>query len=445
MSVGSITGIPSTVWVIRFAVSVLLLAPGSCGGSADSARDDAVQGVAPQESVASSWRIGPRPRIEIGSVSDSEFALYGVVGASFLSDGRIVVGNGGTSELLLFGPDGRLQGAVGRRGAGPGEFLQMGAIGVGNTDTVFVYDRWNARISVFDASGELARTGVVDAGSPIPQAMRQAIRAGPSLSPAGWTTTGVLVAWRSILELDGLELAGSPSPIAPQPLESIRHSRPIAELLFVDSEGRVIGAVNDLPGSESLSFSRTEDHRTAGGSGAVSSTSTQLDVPFLKTLEVTAAWDVVAFGNTARYEIRLVHPDGRAIATMRRPMDTGEVTVRDRDRWIESQLVKIEDVELRSRRRVLYETIDFPSTMPAFRSLAIQEGGRVWVEEFRVPTDVPMPSTWQIYDRRGLHLGQAVLPAGFRPTSISSDQVIGVWKDELDVEYIRVYALEGIL
>ena len=50
MSVGSITGIPSTVWVMRFAVSVLLLAPGSCGGSADSARDDAVQGVAPQTS-----------------------------------------------------------------------------------------------------------------------------------------------------------------------------------------------------------------------------------------------------------------------------------------------------------------------------------------------------------------------------------------------------------
>lgn len=49
--------------------------------------------------------------------------------------------------------------------------------------------------------------------------------------------------------------------------------------------------------------------------------------------------------------------------------------------------------------------------------------GRVQVEGFRMPADMDIqgPSTWQIYNLDGRHLGEAVLPANFCPHSTIRD------------------------
>ena len=384
------------------------------------------------------WKVSPRPHIEIGSVSDSDFAFHEVVGASFLGDGRIVVGNSGTSELLLFAADGEFQEAVGRRGDGPGEFLRIGAVGVGDNDTLFVFDRWNGRISVFDSHGRLAKTATVDAESAIPQAIGQTAGLGVFLSPVGWTTDGVFVASRTVAQEAASESTGMSLPEELPTTESIYQRRPEAELLFFDNGGTGLGAVRGLMGPERVSFVKRQL-----SSSSLTVGSTRVDVPFLRTLEAAVGWGVVAFGNTDSYEIRLVYPDGQDAATIRRSMEPVEVTDADRDRWIESELGKIEDLGVRRSRRSLLETVVFPTTLPAFGALAVQEGGRVWVEEFRMPADALGPSTWRIYDLDGRDLGEAVLPAGFRPHSITGDEIIGVWKDDLGVEYLQVYALDA--
>ena len=393
---------------------------------------------AAERATGNSWRVSPRPHIEIGSVYDSDFVFHEVVGASFLDDGRIVVGNSGTSELLFFAADGEFQEAVGRRGDGPGEFLRIGAIGVGSNDTLFVFDRWNGRISVFDSYGTLARTAPVDAESEIPQTMGQT--AGPSvfLSPVGWTTDGVFVASRTVSQRVALESTGMSLPEESPTTESIHQRRPEAELLFFDDRGTGLGAVSGLMGPERVSFVQRQSN-----SSSLTVGSTRVDVPFLRTLEAAVGWGVVAFGNTDSYEIRLAYPDGQNIATIRRSLGAVEVTDADRDRWIEGELGKIDDVGVRRSRRSLLETVVLPATLPAFGALAVQEGGRVWVEEFRMPADALGPSTWRVYDLDGRDLGEAVLPAGFRPHSITGDEIIGVWTDDLGIEYLRVYALDA--
>ena len=393
---------------------------------------------AAESATGNSWKVSPRPRVEIGSVSDIDFAFHEVVGAGFLGDGRIVVGNSGTSELLLFAADGEFQEAVGGRGDGPGEFLRIGAIGVGNNDTLFVFDRWHGRISVFDSYGRLARTAAVDAESAIQQAIGQTASPRVFLSPVGWTSDGVFVASRTVAQGAALESTGMSLPEELPTTESIHHRRPEAELLFFDNGGTGLGAVRGLMGPERVSFVQGEL-----SSSSLTVGSTRVDVPFLRTLEAAVGWGVVAFGNTDSYEIRLVYPDGQDIATIRRSMEVVEVTDADRERWIESELGKIEDLGVRRGRRSLLETVVFPTTLPAFRALAVQEGGRVWVEEFRMPADALGPSTWHIYDLDGRDLGEAVLPAGFRPHSITRDEIIGVWRDDLGVEYLHVYALDA--
>ena len=44
-------------------------------------------------------------------------------------------------------------------------------------------------------------------------------------------------------------------------------------------------------------------------------------------------------------------------------------------------------------------------------------------------------------DSAGRLLGRVTLPPSFRLTAIGSDRVYGVWKDEEDVEHVRVYPL----
>ena len=38
-------------------------------------------------------------------------------------------------------------------------------------------------------------------------------------------------------------------------------------------------------------------------------------------------------------------------------------------------------------------------------------------------------------------LGTVTMPAGFRATHIGADFVLGVWTDDDDVQYVRMYGL----
>ena len=56
--------------------------------------------------------------------------------------------------------------------------------------------------------------------------------------------------------------------------------------------------------------------------------------------------------------------------------------------------------------------------------------------------DVTLSLPGDVFDPDGIWLGTVATPRGLRVTEIGTDYVVGVWRDELDVEYIRVYDLE---
>src|SRR5687768_6626207 len=112
---------------------------------------------APSE-VRAPWILDTSSVIDIGSQSaDLNQEFSGFVIPVLLSDGRIVVANGGTSELRFFGPDGKWIKSVGRRGAGPGEFESLGWLDVGAGDTLRTYDWDLRRLSVFSPAGDFVR------------------------------------------------------------------------------------------------------------------------------------------------------------------------------------------------------------------------------------------------------------------------------------------------
>lgn len=43
---------------------------------------------------------------------------------------------------------------------------------------------------------------------------------------------------------------------------------------------------------------------------------------------------------------------------------------------------------------------------------------------------------WELYDPEGRYLGVVTLPDRFTPLNAEGDELYGVWRDELDVQYV---------
>ncbi|HET8649210.1 MAG TPA: hypothetical protein VFL95_04160 [Gemmatimonadales bacterium] len=70
-----------------------------------------------------------------------------------LANGDLIVVD--VDHLVRIGPDGAVRGTIGRQGSGPGEFQQIGGLGVTTGDTIMVFDTGNSRVTRFTANGDL--------------------------------------------------------------------------------------------------------------------------------------------------------------------------------------------------------------------------------------------------------------------------------------------------
>lgn len=63
---------------------------------------------------------------------------------------------------------------------------------------------------------------------------------------------------------------------------------------------------------------------------------------------------------------------------------------------------------------------------------------RVWVRQYRVDPDAD--TEWRILDGSGDEIGALQLPGRFELHAVDGRYLLGVWRDELDVEYVQVWS-----
>jgi hypothetical protein len=66
--------------------------------------------------------------------------------------------------------------------------------------------------------------------------------------------------------------------------------------------------------------------------------------------------------------------------------------------------------------------------------------GYLWVADFNPPGDDN--SAWTIFDPAGVLSGRVTTPRDFGILEVGVDYLLGVYRDELGVEYLHQYALE---
>ena len=81
----------------------------------------------------------------------------------------------------------------------------------------------------------------------------------------------------------------------------------------------------------------------------------------------------------------------------------------------------------------------FPAAMPALQNLKVDGEGNLWLEEYQAAPEVQ--PRWALFDPQGRWLGTIDTPHGLRVTDLGSDYVLGIARDQLDTEHVRLYRL----
>jgi hypothetical protein len=103
--------------------------------------------------------------------------------------------------------------------------------------------------------------------------------------------------------------------------------------------------------------------------------------------------------------------------------------------WIDSPLRPSARGPIREAARA----IPLPDSIRTLLFLKVTRQGRIWASEIRPPADTAI--TWTVYDLNGGPVAQVATPGRFEPHEIGPDYLLGRFLDDVDVNYIRLYAL----
>ena len=357
------------------------------------------------------WQVGPEPIVSIGTVeATDDFQLHRVDDALKLADGRIVVANGGSHQLLVFDGDGNHLTSWGQSGEGPGDFGgAFGGDGLG-PPRLFWMEPWPGDslaichgtysggkhlLAFWDGEGNHGRTVNLARNDGIPIC-------------------------RDVLQ-NGVILASRPS----SPLFAPPDPSDAGDLIRTDHEFSLVSA----DGSSSVSLGLQAGNETfwhlSGDTPFV-----LMDPPFTKTLVWTAWGDLVIVSPTDHYELRAYTNDGSLVRIVRREHDVRSPTEADLDDYRAA----------RTNPHEALEAVPLPESFPAFTAIEVDLLGNLWVREYNLPEDEDR-ALWTVFDPEGVALGFVETPSELLIYEIGEDYILGEVRDDLGVEYIQLWGL----
>lgn len=346
--------------------------------------------------------------LEVGGADGVEFnRIHSIL---LRADQGFVVADQGNNALLFFDKNGRHLRTRGGAGGGPGEYRDIIATGLLPGDSVVVVDGIQRRISVLSPGGVFVRSFRIDAP----------FEGGGSPTRALTTAVGDVVIGFSEV-----------TTMAPRK-DAIR----FGERLFVFS---------------STGERRTGDDglRLAGSEHFVQKVPPQMggvaywDLAFGRKLTVRKAGTGLAVGDGTRWAVDLRRvSDGALVRTY--VIERAVTPVRESDIAVfRAAAVRGEEGSARLITEKMASEMPYPKSMPAFRRFEVDPDGRVWLQEY-TPTRAER-ELWVVVDPRSEEVRATRMPRRFTPLAFSPTSVFGVWRDDDDVQRVRVYELEAVV
>ncbi|MYA12156.1 MAG: hypothetical protein F4087_06380 [Gemmatimonadetes bacterium] len=360
------------------------------------------------------WVVDTVPEYQIGEVGGEDPYLFSrIEGVQQLSDGRVVVLDRANCELRFFGRDGVFLEQKGGIGEGPGEFQPRSFCDLESSpgnDSLYVHSlHLRSTVSFFDDHGRFSHRvrGSWD---------------GQDLWRVHGVAGGRFLGENRRIPLFNQNPAARTVGMAPEPAM-------VYYALFDADTG--------IPVWEG-SFQGAHEYRRPS--------SKVYYLPF-------DIWPAAVLGRNGLF-LTLGENRGPEIleydmsGSLRRIIRLAEPVVEPSREDID-KLVGFRLSHMTSPRRELatdiqlgaYAVMPLPEIMPAFSRLLVDEVGWLWAELYRF--DVRAPVTWLVFGPNGEGFGSVDMPPDLDIRQIGRDFVLGVWHDELKVEYVRRHALTG--
>lgn len=341
--------------------------------------------------TASGWRLSSRPVFRTGREDDEptfESVQQGVIRDNL----SVVVSDVNAQFVYVFAPDGELLHQLGGRGQGPGEFEGLLTAVAGNGDSIFVQDRTGLALFVDGESVEEQRVEWRWRTGQVTLATRARDAAGSLfLTPYSWSPVQRNGGW-------------SRAPV-------VRLSSDLADVdTLVVVDHHLLRLEEDWNPIMNHGFTAIGGQR-------------------------------IVYGRNDRAEVSWYDIEGKLAQVARWEHDFREVTDED---WIayEAAMRDAPGPELAGAR---LETVlsgqkeDFRGSLPAYGGMIADALGNVWLSEYTHWGR--LPSYFNIISATGEWLGEIDWPAGAWPLAITDTHVLGVERDEWEIQAVVLYEI----
>lgn len=340
------------------------------------------------------------PDLHIGVLDgDPEYQFSRLIQVVMLDNGTIVTADAGTRELKGYDANGEHVFTSGGEGGGPGEFRNIELLARLPGDTLLVYDDRLNRVSIFDSRGMYARSFRIMTTEDSGPWIRGVFRSGHMLAQVR-RGFGIGTFSDGVAELN-------------------------RTFLVHDPDGAVVDTLGDL--RVGRMFVQNYENRSGYHS-----------IPFDSHLVLTVAGDLIYHGYSDEYAVHVLERNGKPVCTATSNAARSPVTDDDVHAYFENAYAN-EPADVRQRARQVYDRMPIPSQMPAFSKILVDPAGNIWVQDHMWPWREPR--LWTVFDSNCQELGRVETPARLQVTQIGNDHIIGIWRDEFDVNYVRRHRL----
>ena len=336
--------------------------------------------------------IGFTEILRVGEETDENTYLFGEIwGLAVDSKGRILVADRQPPSVAVFSVDGEWLGSVGGVGEGPGEYVTVGDVFVGPSDSVYVMDSrlgsGPPRLHVYDP---IDLTYVRQIQFPHDEEW------GAASSAVGVSDHGPIMRYNTMILPDNVgEPRHSYAVLASWAGERIR------ELARLPNSRLYAGVSSDGgPFAQIIEFAPNSVFRLSASQLFYSSLNAEIDI-----LVTSLAGDTVR--------------------TVRRPHDPVPLARNDIPAGLDAEARKM-----------------YPEFKPAYRSFVIDDQDNIWIKDY-----VEAPATearWQVLDSEGRMIGQILLPRtlGLYVIDTANALAYGALRSESGEYLLVVYSVD---
>jgi hypothetical protein len=365
-------------------------------------------------SPSEAWTVDEELRIgTLEGDPDYQFGRIGWIAVD--SKNQIYALDFQTQQVQVYSADGEYVRTIGGRGAGPGEMQGAMFMFMGPADTLLVPDLPNQRVNRYAPDGSALESFRVSLEQGLPMLFKA-------------TASGVIAE-----QVRPFAVPGQPEIENPEDA-----------IVLLASDGTVTDTVMKFPSGETISL---------GG-----------DAPEIKFYSTEPIWEItddlhLLYGVNEEYRIGFYSRSGDLERVLTMPYERKPVT--DTDREVTTQFMerlwKDQGVPAQMIPQ-LRNMIKFGETFPAFSFIMSGPANTIWVqhvqpaselsaeelETFDLLQDTGAPD-WDVFDAQGRFLGIVSMPPRFAPRLIRDDDIYGVWRDDLDVQYVVRLRIVGDL